>query len=136
MALTHLLDTSVYSQPVRNTPLERVMQRWSALGEDAVCIAALVHAELLQGLVARNSKSFWSRYEEMLAGQYAVLPFDRGVAETYARLVVELQQAGTPKPIADLMIAATAKHHNLTIATLNLKDFTGIPGVNVECWSD
>jgi tRNA(fMet)-specific endonuclease VapC len=136
MALTHLLDTSIYSQPVRDTPMECVMNRWSALGEDAVCISALVHAEIWQGLVARDSNKFWSRYRELLEGHYPVLPFDERVAETHGRLVVELQKAGKPKPIADLMIAATARHHNLTIATLNLKDFSGIPGVRVEFWGD
>lgn len=32
------------------------------------------------------------------------------------------------------MIAATARHHRLTLATLNLKDFSGIPGLAVEDW--
>lgn len=134
MALTHLLDTSVYSQPIRDIPLEQVMERWSALNEQSICISAVVHAELMQGLLARESKKFWTRYHELLANQYPVLPFDSAVAETYSRLVVELQKVGQPKPIADLMIAATARHHNLTIATLNIKDFSGIPGLNIEDW--
>lgn len=136
MALTHLLDTSVYSQPIRDVPVEHVMQRWSELGEESICISAMVHAELVQGLVARNSKKYWSRYQELLAGQYPVLPFDQAVAETYGRLVAELHKAGRPKPVVDLMIAATAHHHNLTIATLNIKDFSGIPGVKVENWGN
>jgi predicted nucleic acid-binding protein len=134
MALTHLLDTSVYSQPIRDVPMESVMRRWSALNEESICISAVVHAELMQGLMARDSKKFWARYKALLAKQYTILPFDSAVAETYSRLVVELQKAGKPKPIADLMITATARHHHLTIATLNIKDFSGIPGVKVEYW--
>lgn len=134
MALTHLLDTSVFSQPIRDLPLGQVMERWSALNEESICISAVVHAELMQGLLARDSKKFWARYQSLLANQYPVLPFDRAVAETYSRLVFELQKVGQPKPMSDLMIAATARHHNLTIATLNIKDFSGIPGVKVEDW--
>lgn len=136
MPLTHLLDTSVYSQPIRDVPLECVMQRWNELDENDIAISAVVHAEVLQGLIARDSKKFWSRYHALLASQYLVLPFDSAVAATYARVVVELQQVGKPKPIADLMIAATAVQHNLTLATLNIKAFSGIPGLKTEYWGD
>jgi len=136
MALTHLLDTSVYSQPLRDQPHEIVLQRWSSLDENAIAISALVHAELMQGLRARNSKKFWTRYHELLDGCYPILPFDRMVADTYAGLVVELQNAGRPKPAIDLMIAATALHHGLILVTLNIKDFDGIPGLSTACWCD
>ena len=33
--------------------------------------------------------------------------------------------------VADLLIAATAIAHNLNLATLNLKDFTKIPNLNI-----
>jgi predicted nucleic acid-binding protein len=35
----------------------------------------------------------------------------------------------------DLLIAATAKQHDLVIATLNAKDFEDIPGLRVDDWS-
>lgn len=98
MALTHLLDTSVYSQPVRDIPLETVLARWSEVPDSSTCISALVQAGLLQGLMARDSMKFWRRYRELLAGQYTVLPFDEAVADTFARLVTDLQAIGRPKP--------------------------------------
>ena len=134
MALTHLLDTSVYSQPIRDVPLELVMERWSRRPESSLCISAVVHAELLQGLMDRQSKKYWRRYQELLEGRYSILAFDATVAETYSRLVVELKQAGKPRPMADIMIAATARRHGLIIATLNVRDFEGLPGVAVENW--
>jgi hypothetical protein len=33
----------------------------------------------------------------------------------------------------DTLLGATALHHNLTLATLNTKHFTPLPGVRVEC---
>ncbi len=134
MARTHLLDTSVYSQPIRDRPDKGVLERWSEHKEINLCVSAIVHAEILQGLLDRQSKKFWRRYRELLEGYYPVLAFDAAVAETYGRLAIELKRAGKPKPMADLMIAATARHHGLIVATLNARDFEGIPGVAVEDW--
>lgn len=134
MALTHLLDTSVYSQPIRDIPNSYVMDRWNELPDVSFCISSIVHAEVLQGLKDRESKKYWRRYQELLHGRYRVLPFDEAVAEHYSDLVIEQKRSGKPRPMADLIIAATARHHGLIVATLNIKDFSNIPGLTVENW--
>jgi len=134
MALSYLLDTSVYSQPIRDTPIEKVMQKWSDRPDNRLCISAIVHAEIIQGLADRNSLKYWRRYRELLENRYVIVPFDADVADTYGRLTAALKKTGKPRPITDLMIAATALRHNLTLATLNIKDFNGIPGLTVENW--
>ena len=53
------------------------------------------------------------------------------VAEAYAQLAAEQRQAGTPRPIFDLWLAATAKVTALTFVTRNVKDFKGL-GVGLE----
>jgi predicted nucleic acid-binding protein len=133
--MTHLLDTSVYSQPIKDHPLESVRRRWSAIGDSAVCTAAVCLAEVLQGLVERQSEKYWRRYRALLEGRYVVLPFDERVAATYGELSGEQRRAGRPRPVVDLMIAATAKTHGLIIATLNPRDFGELPGVAVEDWT-
>lgn len=35
----------------------------------------------------------------------------------------------------DMLIAATAKTHNLIVATLNVRDFEKVNGLTVEDWS-
>jgi predicted nucleic acid-binding protein len=132
---TYLLDTSVFCQPIKDRPADVALDRWSQVGDDAVCTSALCLAELLQGLESRGSAKYWNRYNELLASRYEGIPFDNAVAPVYAKLHAELKQLGTPKPVVDLMIAATAKTHGLIVATLNCADFNGIPGVAVEDWS-
>lgn len=135
MALSHLLDTSVLSQPIKDHPLPNVMNRWSDLHDDACCTSAICLAEILQGLRDRESAKYWRRYREILEKQYPVLPFDDTVADIFASLAVSLRRQGTPRPVLDLMIAATARKHELILATLNARDFAGIPGLVVEDWS-
>ena len=135
MSPTHLLDTSVFSQPIRDHPEHAVMERWSALGDEAVCTSAICVAEILQGLEDRGSEKYWRRYRELLDDRYLCLPFDGVVAETFGRLAADLKRAGKPKPALDLLIAATARHHGLIVAMLNTRDFKDIPGVAVEDWS-
>jgi len=133
--LTHLLDTSVYCQPLRKKPLPSVVARWKALGDRSLCVSVLCEAEMLQGLEARDSASLWGRYRKLLEGRLPVLDVNVEVARAYAALAGPLIRGGTPRPVVDLLIAATARTSGLILATLNLRHFEGIEGVAVEDWS-
>ena len=135
MTFSHLLDTSVFSQPIKDHPRESVLDRWSGLREEKLCTSAICLAEMLQGLRYRDSAKYWRRYRELLEDRYQVLPFDAAAAETFSLLAAELRQRGTPRPVVDLMIAATALRRGLILATLNTRDFTGIPGLRIEDWN-
>ena len=134
MRVTHLLDTSVYSQPIRNVPLASAMARWHELGDDSVCTSAICHAEVLKGLEQRDSERMWNRYREIIAGQYLILPFDEKVAEVFSALCAAFGRRGKTRPALDLMVAATAKRHGLILATLDARHFEKISGVAVEVW--
>lgn len=135
MTITHILDTSVYSQPIKKLPVEGVIARWSELGDTAVCTSAVCVAEVLQGLELRGSETYWRRYRALLENRYPVLAFDGPVADVFAKLIASTRRHGKPKPALDMMIAATAKCHGLIVATLNPRDFIDLPGVAVEDWS-
>jgi toxin FitB len=135
MPLSHLLDTSVFSQPIEDKPLPSVLDRWSSRSEDVFCTSAICLAEILQGLHQRDSLKYWRRYRELLENQYPILAFDASVAETFGILAADARRQGKPKPALDLMIAATACRHGLVLATLNARDFIGISGLVIEDWN-
>jgi predicted nucleic acid-binding protein len=135
MPLSHLLDTSVYSQPIKDNPLDTAMNRWSHLKETSICTSAICLVEVLQGLRQRDSLKYWRRYRQLLENQYPVLAFDASVAETFSILAANARRQGKPKPAVDLMIAATACCHGLVLATLNARDFVDIPGLSFENWN-
>jgi predicted nucleic acid-binding protein len=135
MPLSHLLDTSVFSQPIKDKPLPSVIDRWSNLRENAFCTSAICLAETLQGLRQRDSLKYWRRYRELLENQYLILSFNASVAGTFSVLEADMRRQGKPKTVIDLMIAATACLHGLVLATLNVRDFAEISGLTVEDWS-
>ena len=135
MPRTHLLDTSVYSQPIKRQMHPGVQTRWESLAADEVAISAICEAEVLFGLRKKGSDRLRDLFETMLRGRFHVLPIDSDVAATYADLRGDCEDAGITIDDMDLLIAATAKTHGLTIATLNTKHFGKIPGVSYEDWS-
>ncbi|MBI4027754.1 MAG: type II toxin-antitoxin system VapC family toxin [Verrucomicrobia bacterium] len=58
-----------------------------------------------------------------------------GLFEAKAKLYARERKAGRTRPDFDLLIAATAKAHNLILATLNIRHFAAIEGLAVEDWS-
>lgn len=135
MPISHLLDTSVYCQPLRKRPHPSVVSHWKALGDDSLCVSVLCEAEVLQGLDAKNSPMLWDRYTTLLDGRLPALDVNLDVARTYAALAGAMMRIGKPRPVVDLLIASTAKNAGLILATLNPRHFEGIEGVAVEDWS-
>jgi predicted nucleic acid-binding protein len=135
VATSHLLDSSVYCQPLRKKPVPSVVSRWKSLGDSALCVSVVCEAEVLQGLEAKDSPALWRRYGALLEGRLPVVDFTLAVARTYAAMAGPLIRGGKPRPVVDLLIAATAKSSGLVLATLNPRHFEGLEGLAVEDWS-
>jgi tRNA(fMet)-specific endonuclease VapC len=63
-----------------------------------------------------------------------VLGFDHACALEFGKVRGRLLQQGLSVPTADLMIAAVALVHNLTLVTHNTADFRHIPGLRLDDW--
>ncbi|WP_269524190.1 type II toxin-antitoxin system VapC family toxin [Coraliomargarita parva] len=133
--ITHLLDTSVYSQRLRRKPVDAVVRRWSALGDGKLAISTICEAELLFGLEKKASPRLWQEYESYLKHKLVVLPLDRKAIESYARIKASLLQQGLVVGEFDLLIGATALANHLVLATLNQRDFSKIAELKLEDWS-
>ena len=76
-------------------------------------ISPLTLIETLRGI--ENKKR--TKVKHMLEESFAVINLDNSIIETYCDIYCKLKQDGTPLPDADLLIAATAMAHNLTLET-------------------
>ena len=54
-----------------------------------------------------------------------VLPVTAEIAQGAGRLRGEFQSKGETRTQADMLIASTARHHQLTLVTRNAQDFEG-----------
>jgi len=132
---SHLLDTSVYCQPIKPRPLDGVRQRRTALGDDALAISAICEAAVFYGLELKGSQRLNALYDGLLKNRLRVLPVDSGIAKHFASLKAWARINGRVLADLDLLVAATARAHKLTLATLNIRHFRGLPNLNVEDWS-
>jgi tRNA(fMet)-specific endonuclease VapC len=106
--------------------------RSSGFAEIALC--SVVKSELLFGAygsarVAENLASF-----ETFFRHFRSLAFDDPAAALAGKLRADLKKAGTPIGPNDLLIAAIALAHELTLVTANTSEFARVPGLQLENW--
>jgi tRNA(fMet)-specific endonuclease VapC len=97
-------------------------------------VSSVTRAELVYGArrsarVAENLRVLASFFAPLVS-----LPFDDACAEQYGALRATLAAAGRPIGPNDLLIAATALAHDLTVVTHNVREFSRIAGLKIEDW--
>ena len=132
--MTYLVDANVLSEATRLSPDPKVVE-WLSAHERALVVDSIVLAELCLGVLSLpvgNRRTRLEHWFESVSKTIECLPWDAAVSRQWARLVVALKKKGTPVPLLDGMIAATALEHGLTVATRNVNDFrhTGVKVVN------
>lgn len=125
-----LLDTCVLSEVARATPDARVLAWFEARDDDDLRISVLSVGEIQRGIELLERGARRRRVEawlEGLVGTFAdrVLPVDEAVARRWGVVGARAQRAGRPRPPMDALLAATALHHDLVLATRNVADFEG-----------
>ena len=70
-----------------------------------------------------------------LFAAFPSFPFDDAAAEEYGRLRAALAARGTPIGPNDMLIAAIALAHDLTLVTHNTREFGRVEGLRLEDWT-
>lgn len=87
--------------------------------------------EVLEGVLPGHDPILAQQVFDQWIGSIDVLPVDLAVAHRFARIRGELRRTGMLIPDADLLIAATALHHDLTLVTRNRRHFARVPGIRL-----
>ena len=129
----YLLDTNVISELSRDVPNPDVVAFLS--DADDLWLSSVVIHEIEYGLEllpAGRRRDLLSEIQSsvLLAYVNRILPFDRSAAEWAARMRAVARRAGRVVDLGDVLIAGTAKVHDLTVATRNVRDYEGM-GVDV-----
>lgn len=131
-----LIDTCVVSELAKAKPEPLVVQ-WLRQHAAVAKIAAVSLGEIVYGIESlplgarRNALQRWC---DDMRGLFTerFLVADEMVWQTYGRLKASLEAIGRPQDDLDVLIAATATVHRLTIVTRNVKHFkdTGVDLIN------
>lgn len=99
---------------------------------DGIAISVITYIEAYQGILREQSDAAERGLEAMLATT-PVLPVSIAVAQRCARLRELLRRQGrrTRNRALDLIIAATAVEHDLTLVTRNTDDYDDILGLRL-----
>jgi tRNA(fMet)-specific endonuclease VapC len=129
----YLLDTNACIRILNgsSTPL---VDRLRSHAPSEIRVSSVTRAELLYG--ARRSSRAADNLR-LLAAFFAPLvslPFDDGCAKQYGALRASLAAAGRPIGPNDLLIAAMALAHDVTLVTDNLRESSRVAGLKIEGW--
>ncbi|MDD5296075.1 MAG: type II toxin-antitoxin system VapC family toxin [Rhodocyclaceae bacterium] len=124
-----LLDTNIISELCRPRP-DVGVTAWAAR-ESAHAISAVTVDEIMFGLTWRSNGRVATWFDAYLS-RHPVLPVTLEIARRAGELRGAFAARGITRSQPDMLIAATAQVHALTLVTRNTSDFAGcgIPVLN------
>jgi toxin FitB len=136
-----LLDTNVVSESVRPRPNQKVLAWIAAHPSDELAISILTLAELRSGIAALADKAreppfnAWMKAYVIPNFGERTLPLTIEILVDWLQLSHLLRAKGKPRIAVDLLIAATARIHDLTIVTRNVRDFADTGVIVYDPWT-
>jgi tRNA(fMet)-specific endonuclease VapC len=130
MSLHYLLDTDWVVHYLHAHP--GIVSRLDALQPQGLALSIISLAELYEGVFySRDPEGDGQDLHDFLRG-VTVLGIDATIAILFGRERGRLRAAGMLIGDFDLLIGATAVHHNLTLLTNNRSHFERIDGLRME----
>jgi tRNA(fMet)-specific endonuclease VapC len=128
-----LLDTNACIR-ILNGSSPALASRLRACEPSSIRLSAVTKAELLYGAHRSTRVTENLRLLEEFFSAFASLPFDDRCAEHYGSIRADLAGRGKPIGPNDLLIAATARAHDLTLVTHDRREFSRVVGLKLEDW--
>lgn len=127
----YLLDTCVCISMFRNEG--KVRETLLNVGVENCYISEITIAELYFGLAKASDKK--RKLEDIREVQrlFRIIPAYSSFKE-YGEIRLSLEHTGQRVDQFDLLIGATAMHHELTLVTSNVKHFERMQGLEIENW--
>jgi tRNA(fMet)-specific endonuclease VapC len=108
---------------------QQVVQQLDAFSDEGLAISLITYGEVYEGIyVSADPKRHARGFRAFLEG-VEVLPLNRLIMRRFARLRGDLRRKGQLINDPDIVIAATALHHRLTLLTNNTRHFERVPNL-------
>lgn len=136
----YLVDTNVISAAEPGRVAASDVQDWMDAQSAALFLSVITIAEIEDGIAkvrrkgATRKSARQTAWLETVLHLYGdrILPFDTATARIAGALSDRARGKGQAPGFADIVIAATARRHGLTVLTRNLKHFRplGVPAID------
>lgn len=133
----YLLDTCAISDARFPETYPSLLDWFAHTDTSALFLSVATLSEIYAGIEnlpqGKRRSQFTRWYADMLVPAYAgrILVVDEDLAPTWGRTRARARRAGNNADEIDLLIAATAVHHDLALVTRNERHFIGT-GVPIE----
>lgn len=131
--MTYLLDTNACIVYL-NGHSETLKQRFLSCRADQLLLCSIVKAELFFGAMKSQNPVKSNAKIQAFFSQFNSVAFDDNAAEWYGKIRADLSAKGTPIGHNDLLIAATALTHQLTLITHNTREFSRVEQLQMADW--
>jgi predicted nucleic acid-binding protein len=129
--MPYLIDTDWMIDRLDDVPEAAALL--DTLSSEGIAVSIITYLELYQGVLRSEDRRDSERHLDALLDAIPLLPLSRSVARRCASVRHALKQTGkrVNSRAFDLIIAATAIEHGLTLVTRNLPDYTDIPELQI-----
>ncbi len=137
-----LLDTNVLSELRRPKPDRKVVAFIAAQPLELLYVSAVTLAEIRFGIevvtdaTKRAELNDWLAHKVRPRFEQRVLPVTEEIMFKWRLLVEDGRKAGYTFSQPDLIIAATALHHGLTVVTRDVSDYERVRAPVFNPWVD
>ncbi|NHZ72764.1 MAG: PIN domain-containing protein, partial [Aquificales bacterium] len=121
----YLLDTNACIRILNNSS-SALVTRLHQQSPETIYLCSMVKAELIYGAYHSQRIAANLRLLDQFFVPFSSLPFGDQCLAHFGRIRSDLARAGTPIGPYDLMIAATAVTHSLTLVTNNTREFSRV----------
>jgi toxin FitB len=134
----YLLDTSIFSNVIKASPSEALVNWMAAQPNETIFIASLTIAEIWRAIAEKPAGKKRKRIERWFAGPEGplalfagrILAFDEKAALIWGRLMAENAKSNQPRNAQDMIIAAVAEAHDCIVVTTHEKNLAGLQFIN------
>jgi tRNA(fMet)-specific endonuclease VapC len=129
----YLLDTNIVTAHLKGYSGVRQRIRDAELAGHPVQLNAVSYYETKRGLLAIGAHRQLAAFERLWR-VLGIVMIDQAVLDRAAELYAELRARGQLIEDADLLIAAMALIHDMTLVTHNTAHFVRIPSLQIDDW--
>lgn len=130
--MPYLLDTNVCIQLLNGH--QGVIARLGTTVPNNIRLCSVVISELACGAYNSGNVSLNLARLRQFCRPYTSLPLDDRAADECGLIRAGLRKRGKPIGANDLLIAAIARTHDLTLVTHDTAEFGQVPGLRLEDW--